>query len=274
VLRRERLVKVENIVNQEGIVMVANLVNKLQVSDMTIRRDLAELEGMSRVIRIHGGAQSLDYNNQKEVPHREKKAIHHEEKRAVAKAAVSSIREGDTIFLGTGTTVELMSEFLKLSFIRVVTNSLPVFDAFRKQHPQYENILIGGNYRERTGAFVGSIANLALEKMRFSRSFVGVNGINKENIFTSNMDEGTTQRLAMNNASKRYILADYHKLNKESFYEFYKIKDIDVLVTNSEINVETTNYYEKYINLLLAEPVQEAAVESGEEKWSINEHGE
>jgi len=88
------------------------------------------------------------------------------------------------------------------------------------------------------------------------------------------MDEGTTQRLAMNNASKRYILADYHKLNKESFYEFYKIKDIDVLVTNSEINVETTNYYEKYINLLLAEPVQEAAVESGEEKWSINEHGE
>ena len=74
-LRRERLVKVENIVNQEGIVMVANLVNKLQVSDMTIRRDLAELEGMSRVIRIHGGAQSLDYNNQKEVPHREKKEI-------------------------------------------------------------------------------------------------------------------------------------------------------------------------------------------------------
>lgn len=264
-LRRERLVKVENIVNQEGIVMVTNLVNKLQVSDMTIRRDLAELEGMSRVIRIHGGAQSLDYNNQKEVPHREKKGIHHLEKRAVAKAAVSSIREGDTIFLGTGTTVELMSEFLKLLFIRVVTNSLPVFDIFRKQHPQYENILIGGNYRERTGAFVGSIANMALEKMRFSRSFVGVNGINKESIFTSNMDEGTTQRLAMNNASKRYILADYHKLNKESFYEFYKIKDIDVLVTNSEINAETTSYYEKYINLLLAESLQEeATLESGE----------
>lgn len=261
--KRERFVTIEGIVNQKGIAMVADLIKTLQVSDMTIRRDLDELESQGKLIRIHGGAQSLAYNNQSELAHRDKKRIHIEEKHAVAEMAAACIREGDTIFLGTGTTVECIADFLQLSYIRVITNSLPVFQKFQTLHKNYDIILIGGNYRERTGAFVGSIANESLQKLRFSRSFIGVNGINRGNLFNSSTEEGSTQMLAMQNASKRYIVADYYKLGREDFYCFGTLDDVDTLITNAEIEEDMQSVCETHTKVLKAKPLAAPAVEVG-----------
>ena len=262
----ERFIAIEKMVNQKGVAMVTDLMKVLNVSDMTIRRDLDELENSGKIIRIHGGAQSLTYNNQSEMAHRDKELIHREEKNKVAQIAASCIREGDTIFLGTGTTVEFMADFINLSYIRVITNSLPVFERFQLLHKNYENILIGGNYRERTGAFVGGITNDSLVKLRFSRSFIGVNGINGGNVFTSSLEEGSTQSLAMQNASKRNILADYHKLGREDFYRFYSLSDIDTLITNCEADTDAVSQCEAHTKVLLAPAMTEEAQDTANVK--------
>lgn len=245
-LRKERLVTILNIVNQHGIVTVSNLIEQLNVSDMTIRRDLADLEDSGKVIRIHGGCQSLNYHINNELAHSEKRSVFRKEKMEIAEIAISHIEENDTIFLGTGTTIELFDDYFHQKFLRIVTNSLPVFERLQQRNEQYEIILLGGNYRKKTGAFVGSIANGTLEKMRFSKTFIGVNGINNASICTSNSEEGMTQSLALNCAEKKYIVADMYKLNKSDFYCFYDLNNINGLIVNNKIDKEIKNHYSQY----------------------------
>lgn len=249
-LKKERLVTILNLVNQSGIITVNQLIEQLGVSDMTIRRDLADLENSNKLIRMHGGCQSLTYNMKNELAHNEKKSVFKKEKMEVAEIATSYIEEGDTIFLGTGTTIELFASYFDQNFIRIVTNSLPVFESLQERVDQYDVILLGGNYRKKTGAFVGSITNGVLEKMRFSKSFIGVNGINNDCISNSNSEEGSTQRLALNCAEKKYIVADLHKLNKSDFYCFYNLSDIDGLITNSNLDNELRQHYSNYTHVI------------------------
>jgi DeoR family lactose phosphotransferase system repressor len=56
----------------------------------------------------------------------------------------------------------------------------------------------------------------------------------------------------MRNASKKYILADYHKLGREAFYCFYSLRDVDTLITNSEADADTISQCETYTKVLLA----------------------
>ena len=101
-LKRERLHKIIEMVNTQGIITVNEIINKLNVSDMTIRRDLDELDKAGKVVRIHGGAQSISYSINQELSHSEKQTLQIEEKRKIVELASTYINDGDTIFLGQG----------------------------------------------------------------------------------------------------------------------------------------------------------------------------
>ena len=118
-LKKARLINILDLVNRNGIITSTSLANTLGVSDMTIRRDLDELEKNSRLIRIHGGAESLSYNIKNEIDHEEKQTIHRSEKLEAAEIAASLIEESDSIFLGSGSTIELMAQFINLRFIPI-----------------------------------------------------------------------------------------------------------------------------------------------------------
>ena len=129
-----------------------------------------------------------------ELSHTEKK-LHTKEKEYIAKNAAAHInQEDDTIFLGSGTTIELMTRYIKPSSLRIVTNSLPVFNLL-SEIKRFELYLIGGLYREKTGAFVGSIANEAVQKIGIKKAFVGVNGLKGSEVSNFSIEEGTLQKL-------------------------------------------------------------------------------
>lgn len=250
VLKKERLRTISDMVEKRGIVTVADMMNELDVSDMTVRRDLDELEAAGHLVRVHGGAQSISYSETKELSHLEKKEIHIHEKKEVARIAASFIEEGDTVFLGPGTTIELMADYLNVSYLRVVTNSLPVFEKIQTNHLADELYLIGGSYRERTGAFVGSIANETIQRLKVTKAFIGVNGIHNNHVFTSNIEEGKSQKLALDNAHKKIIVSDHHKLNREDFYSFYELTEADYLITDTQVTNELKKYYSQYVKII------------------------
>lgn len=105
-LKRERLTRILQMVNEKGIVDTADIMEALAVSDMTVRRDLDELEKSGKLIRVRGGAQSLDYNIDFELSHLQKSTVQIEEKRDIARYAASLVQDHETIFLGPGTTLE------------------------------------------------------------------------------------------------------------------------------------------------------------------------
>lgn len=255
-LKKERLSTILETLDSSGVITVQSIVKQLDVSDMTVRRDLDELSKQGKVIRIHGGAQSLNHYKREELSHIEKKEIHISEKLAVAEAASHFINEGDSIFLGPGTTIELIVQFISVKSLRIVTNSLPVFNLLERKSENFDTYLVGGSYRKKTGAFVGSIANEVISKLKVGKAFIGVNGIDDNSVYTANVEEGSVQSLVLDNAKEKYIVCDNHKFNKQDFYEFYYLTDIDQIITNEGIDQRLLDKYKKYTSIYTNEKQQ------------------
>lgn len=256
-LKEERLRKILELCDIYGTVSVKQMQDELNVSDMTIRRDLAELAEENRLVRVHGGARSVhpegsqqvSQSHDKELSHSEKKAISIREKRYVAETAATLIDNDETIFLGTGTTIELMTEFLQNRRLRIVTNSLPIVNLVKDQE-NFDIYLVGGNYRSRTGAFVGSTADEMIQKFGISKAFVGANGVNENHASTFNIEEGRLQQLALDKAAEKYLLADAHKFDHSDFYNFYDLGKIDGIITDDTISDEVKKRYEQYTKII------------------------
>lgn len=250
-LKKERLMMLLDMVNQNSIMTVNDLIGKLGVSDMTIRRDLDELADSGKLVRIHGGAQSVASSDATELSHIEKKELHLEQKEQIAQRAAKMINAGDTIYIGPGTTQELIVHYVDdIADLRVFTNSLPVFECW--QNKNVDLILVGGNFRERSGAFIGGLASDTLRDLKFNKSFVGVNGLHNESMMTANTEEGSAQAIAVNNSLTKIVLADRFKINRDDFYQFYNLYDVDYLITNDELNDETVSHYQQYTKVILA----------------------
>ncbi|HFH9504185.1 TPA: DeoR/GlpR family DNA-binding transcription regulator, partial [Streptococcus pyogenes] len=129
--KKERHEKILDILKVDGFIKVKDIIDEMNISDMTARRDLDTLADKGLLIRTHGGAQYLDYSSAKdeghEKTHTEKKVLQTTEKKQIAQRAKNIIKDGETVFIGPGTTLEHLAVELKNRNIRVITNSLPVF---------------------------------------------------------------------------------------------------------------------------------------------------
>ena len=145
-LKQQRLNIIQELLSQKEIVQVSDLTNILNVTEMTVRRDLKTLEDAGKLLRIHGGAKTVDNSFNKELSHIEKQEIMIEEKKYISKKIANLIKSGDTIFLGPSTTIENMYDYMEDFPTRIITNSIHVFNKFNNSN-KYDLILIGGSYR-------------------------------------------------------------------------------------------------------------------------------
>lgn len=248
-LKRERLDQIMITVTKQGYVSVADLAKALNVSEMTIRRDLDELSDSGKVIRLHGGVQAISSQTQIEQNFQEKREVHIQEKQEIAKMAASLVNDNETIYIGPGTTLEFMVASLTQENLRIVTNSLPVFEVAHSNPRDYKLVLVGGSYRRVSSCFYGALSNNELDSMNYDKGFVGVNGISDAALLTADIEEGETQSIGLNNSQKRIIVADMYKFNHRDFYQFYDLYNIDELVTNKGISSDVLEYYRQYTSI-------------------------
>lgn len=249
-MKNQNFRKIIELLNMNNTISIHEITDELKVSDMTARRYLSELHNLGLLVRIHGGAKKVnDKNIYIEKSNLEKQAIQIEEKKEIAEYASQFINNGDTIFIGPGTTLEFLAAKINIDNLRVVTNSLPVFLILNRRNLK-NLILIGGEYRDITGAFVGRMAIDALSSLKFSKSFVSCNGVSDNAITTYNVEEGEIQQLAFKKSHEKFLLMDNQKFDKFDFYNFYDLININYLITDSSVNLETLNKYEKYTTIL------------------------
>lgn len=231
----------------DGIVQVSKLSEFLKVTDMTVRRDLKELEDKNQLVRVHGGAKSLDKALPREFSNEEKILKNKDKKEYIAKIIASLIGDEENIFLGAGTTIEYVSSYMTNKNCNIYTNSLYLFEKLKKRGTRI--FLIGGEFRESTGAFVGSLALDLVEKIRFSKAFIGVNGICDSFAYTYSVDEGVLQSKILDNSNKAYLIADSSKIGVEDFYAFYNIENADV-ISDDKIKPNGIELIEKHTKLI------------------------
>ncbi|OJG80163.1 hypothetical protein RV10_GL004814 [Enterococcus pallens] len=223
-----------------GTVKVSDLIKQLNISDMTARRDLGELEGQGLLERVHGGARLKDFIRSHELSHREKQIMNIQEKQAIARQAVQLIQDNETIFLGPGTTIELLAELITRQSIRIVTNCLPIFQKIKQTSEQRKVYLLGGEMRDTTQAFFGELTNKNLMDMHFHKAFFSCNALNEQDIMTSTFEEGQTQTIALDNSVEKYLLLDSTKVGQKDFYSYYHLKDVTAVITNQDANESYT----------------------------------
>ncbi len=213
-------------------VSVNELTERLNVSEVTIRKDLSTLEEMGLLLRTRGGAEQAEdkeYTRKLNVRRRE----HIEEKMAIVRRAAGLVREDDTIFLDSGSTCMLLAEELKKMSLRVVTNSLDVMTTL-SDVPGITLISLGGNYRKDAGSFIGPTAETNLRGFQLELGFIGTTGFSREGLFSAqNVIESNLKSQVLGVSKRRIILADASKYEKTTFSVFARPENVDVLITDS-----------------------------------------
>lgn len=250
--KEERQNHIQNMLNSTGTVTVNEIMQELSVSDMTVRRDLSEMAQRGLLIRTHGGAQRI-YPGESSIErsHYEKKSLQEAEKNIIADLASTQISDGETVFLGPGTTLEITAANLKNRNLRIVTNSLPVFDILNRSS-SVDLLLVGGEYRPITGAFVGTVSLHSVRNMRFSKAFISVNGIVGNSVYTYSEAEGEIQKAVLDQADEKYLIADSSKFSRYDFYEFYKVSNFDHVITDAAISEETLHQLRAMTDVIIA----------------------
>lgn len=248
-MKESRHVAILQELDRTGVVSVKELTSLLGVTDMTIRRDLIDLEKQDLLVRVHGGAHRKVRNGINEASHTEKNMLNVEEKKEIAQKCAQLIENGDTVFIGSGTTTDFIGDYLDGKEISIVTNSLPIFEKL-KDNPNFDIILVGGRYRVKTQTFVGQFANKLLQEIKVSKAFIGVNGIDGHNVTTANEEEGNGNAIILHNAIEKYIVADNSKFDSYSFYTFYKVDDLDAVITDNQISKKVKDKYNTYTKIL------------------------
>lgn len=212
-------------------VNVADLTERLNVSEVTIRKDLTTMEEMGLLLRTRGGAELAEDKNFRQSLNVRRKE-HLEEKKGIVRRAAGFVREGDTIFIDSGSTCTLLAEELKHMNLRVVSNSLDVM-AVLADVPGITLISLGGNYRKDAGSFIGPMAEENLKGFQLETGFLGATGFSPDGLFSAqNIIESTLKALALKASRRGVILADSSKYGKSAFSVFAHPEEVDVLISD------------------------------------------
>lgn len=215
-LKIERHNRIRKLVEQLGKVTVNDLSAQFEVSEATIRRDLEELDGQGWIQRAHGGAIRIERASREPPMHQRIDELHIEKQR-IGQAAASLIQDGETIFLGSGTTVLEIARHLTHDIsLTVITNSLPVVNELADR-PHVDLLVIGGMLRPSELSMVGHIAEQALREFRADRVFLGMRAIDARHGFTNDyLPETMTDRAILAIAPEIVVVADHTKFGRVS----------------------------------------------------------
>jgi DeoR family fructose operon transcriptional repressor len=241
-LRKEIII---NSLNDSEIVHTRDLMQKCDVSEITIRRDLIELEAKGLLIRTHGGAVKIKANEHL-FTYDLKINQNRQNKETICKLASNYIEDNDIIFIDCGTTLSLLTQYIKrFKNLIAITNSLPVISELIDT-PNIRLSLIGGEIYSERQAIYGPVAETNIERYHANKAFIGADGVSLQHGLSSfDEKEAAITRKMIENAEKVFLLCDSSKIEKNSFVRFAALSKINYLITDKFISGESVQLYQE-----------------------------
>ena len=218
---------------KDGYVKVQELSSQLGVSEVTIRKDLKELESKKMLYRNHGSASSLSsIISDKHIDIKEK--INIDEKVKIAKAAAKLLEPNDKIIIASGSTMSAFAnEIIDIENITIITSSVKITLALY-HNPNLDIIQLGGAMRKNSASVVGHYAENILKNFSCNKLFLGVDGIDFEyGLTTSNMSEASINQQMINASQEIILLTDSSKFGKRGFCKICDINKVNHIITDS-----------------------------------------
>jgi DeoR/GlpR family transcriptional regulator of sugar metabolism len=241
-LKKERQAYILRQVNLHNRVLSADLSQEIKVSEDTIRRDLAELADMGKIIKVHGGALSQGYHYSLNA----QQVYSLDEKRTIAQKAASLIEDGMFVLTTGGTTIielaKALPPELKATFFTVSLTAAMEY----MRHPNIEIILIGDKLSKNAQITVGGEAQAKIRQIKADICFLGTNAIDTTHGLTENDWEVMQIKKAMVDTAQKVVsLTIAEKVNTAQRIQVCGIHEIHTLITELSPNDQLLKNYIK-----------------------------
>jgi DeoR/GlpR family transcriptional regulator of sugar metabolism len=254
--RKDHLVE---LLYEKGEISIASIAELYAISFPTVRRLCAQLKNEGRVIRMHGGIRPLQAKKggyKFEIIDTE----YAHEKAAIANFAISLVKNRQSIFIESGTTIKqfalALAERLRageLSDVVIFTNSMVNLEILQSV---CKVIVIGGLYRPERRDFCGFLGEKLIRSLRFDMCFIGADGISLESgVMALDTETAHLDELLIKNAEKSILLINSEKFSKNSLIPYCSIKDIQLIVTDSRLpQTMRDDYLAAGVNVVCVNP--------------------
>ncbi|WP_308615958.1 DeoR/GlpR family DNA-binding transcription regulator [uncultured Enorma sp.] len=236
----ERQNSILELLNRENKVYVPDLSEQFNVSEVTIRKDLKDLEDRGLLRRVHGGAERVhDARVAVESTLGQLMLIHMNEKQTIARAAFPLIEDGDAVLLDASTTTRELARLIRASDLSELTIITPAPEIALDlcDNDRFQVILIGGILRPSLKTSMGPIAIDTLKGLHADKAFIGVNGIDiAVGLTTQNLFECEMKRRIIESSTRSYVLADASKTNTVALGVICPVSAVDYIVTDEGVS--------------------------------------
>lgn len=220
-----------------GFVSVAEVAAQLAVSEMTIRRDLIDLEAEGRLMRTHGGAiapeapAALAFDRE-EPGFEQRLRQNNAAKEAMATVAASLIGTRQSVALDVGSSAFVLAARLRaIPAIKVFTNSLRIASLLGRE--RRDVYLPGGEVRGDEMSMCGPTAVAQFEQLWFDIAFIGAAGLTEAGFFDYSLEDSELKRVYLRRSSRKVLLCDAAKFNRLSLVQVAALDSIDMLITDA-----------------------------------------
>lgn len=232
-----RQARIVEAVRTTGFVSVVDIAANLSVSEMTIRRDLIDLERDGLLERTHGGAVAIDGApehplDQVEPEFDARLRKNRDAKERIARAALSLIAGQRTVALDVGTTTFMLArQIVDRPNLRVFTNSLRIGGLLGAS--KNEVYVAGGQIRGDEMTVCGPMAVAQFEQFWFDIAFIGVSGLTEAGLFDYSMDDSELKRVYVRRSTRKVVLCDASKFQRMSLVQIATLKEIDMVISEA-----------------------------------------
>ncbi|WP_319005301.1 DeoR/GlpR family DNA-binding transcription regulator [Fictibacillus halophilus] len=249
---KERRNEILKQLNANGKIDIEDLVSKLNVSAMTIRRDLAYLEDNDKIIRTHGGA-ILNKPLVVESSFASKEGKFNAQKKMIAQKAVEFIKEHSTILLDSGTTTLEIAKLLKeKKTITVVTNDIKI--AAELIDTDVKVIVTGGELQNNVGTLFGPLTEQMLKNIHVDVFFLGAHAIDfKAGVTAPTFEKASIKKLMIEASEKTWLVADSSKFDQKSLTKVCDLNQISGVITDHCITPELKENMSEYLDVVIVE---------------------
>ncbi|MCH8494207.1 MAG: DeoR/GlpR family DNA-binding transcription regulator [Balneolales bacterium] len=241
----ERRNKALNLLKENGQVSVTELSELLDVSEVTIRKDLQYLERRNLLIRTHGGAMQNNYLVQDQ--HFEVKGKKYaDEKRRIGEAAASLVQDGDTIIMDAGTTMIQLARCLhNKRNLTILSSAINV--AMELMHiPDVQLVMLGGVIRSTSAAVVGPFAETMVNEHYCSKLFLAGDGLDPDfGVTTTNGLEAHLNKMMIASAQETILIMDSSKFGRRGLSRICGLDKINLIITDSGISDHMKKVFEE-----------------------------
>lgn len=232
----QRRKSIVDFVNQEGAVSFASLKAAFpHVSDMTLRTDLKFLDRANQLIRVYGGAKSVNYVVGTDDLISRRSERNKEKKIQIAEKAVQILQPNTAVFLDSGSTVtELARRIPDQDFLIFTTGIDCAYELAKRKTPILH--LLGGRLNRSSMCVTGVTPLLELERLHFDIAFLGISCYNMESGFGCGSEEDCElKRAAIRRAERVVMLMDSAKTGLSNIYSVCTLNDVDVVVSDDAV---------------------------------------